>query len=171
MHPRRVYKHHLSSSSPGITLCLLPHRQLQHPLYARPRRLRLMRNDRQLLPQQCIQQRRLTCIRAANNRDETSTKCHLSIMTPIQIHHPRESAPDVCPSPLAHPINTNEQTPPSNGPVACQRSPAQARVAGSPPGRSNEVFAQTLTRQVDWSKVRRGAPHADATGVRACTQG
>jgi hypothetical protein len=65
----------------GIALGLFPRRQLQDALDARPRRLRLVRDDGQLLAQQRIQQRRLTRIRTPHDRYKSTTQCHLSRMT------------------------------------------------------------------------------------------
>ena len=42
----------------------------------RPRRLRFMGDDSQLLPQKSIQQGGLARIRATDDRDKTGTKCH-----------------------------------------------------------------------------------------------
>jgi hypothetical protein len=61
---------------PRLTFGLLFQRNLKHAMNPRSRCLWFMRDNRELLPQQSIQQCRLTRIRATDDRDETGAKGH-----------------------------------------------------------------------------------------------
>ena len=80
MNPRRIHQHHLRRRMPRLAFSLLLQRNLQHAMDPRPRRLRLMRHDRKLLPQQRIQQRGFARIGATNDRDKPERKAIPPIM-------------------------------------------------------------------------------------------
>ena len=76
MNPRRIHQHYLSRRVPRLSLTLLLQRNLKHSMNPCSRRLRLVRDDSELLPQEGVQQRRLARIRATDDRDETGAKGH-----------------------------------------------------------------------------------------------
>ena len=92
VHAGRIHQHHLRRRMPRLALGLLLQRNLKHAMNPRPRRLRLVRDDGELLPQQGIQQRGLAGVRPANDRDETRAKGHSLIMRCPPARNPAYSA-------------------------------------------------------------------------------
>ncbi len=88
MNPRRIVQHHLRSRMSGLALDFLFQRNFEHPMDTCAGRLRFVRDDGKLLPEQGIQQRRLARIRATDDRDETGAKGPFPLLcavTPVAI--------------------------------------------------------------------------------------
>src|SRR6185437_13861185 len=120
----------------GIRLRLLAQRKLQHSQNARPRRLRLMRHNRELLPQQRIQQRTLAGIRPSHSRHKSGTQSHPAILSPSTFAgfttlHPRppppSPAPPSCRSTAAPPSAAAHPLPPRPAAEYARRSRSPAR--------------------------------------------
>lgn len=79
----RVDEHNLRGRETGDTSLLAPARQFQHAEDPRTGGLRLVRNDGQLLPEQCVQQRRFPGVGPADDGHKSGAEGHAFLIVRV----------------------------------------------------------------------------------------